>query len=304
MNLLYVLLLLILLSHSVDGFHLSCKKWRYSQLYSAANDGDTITLEREAPVQTNQLKVIEISNESLEMYQDLVVDSCIFAINTFFDGKSTSASSSDIISSTLQWIRKGSKGMYVRNLIGGFRRVNYIIHSLTTTHSHSYFTLKECLNRLASPTSRLIVLADDDESRIFAIVELFYSQYWPSNTNESPILIFKIANLIVDKSVRRRGLAKYLISKCIEVARDTYQSPYVYLQVESDNHAAIQLYDQLGFQVPTHSPTHLPTHSPTHSPTRRFVMSRRKECLLIKVYHLLTYSLTHLLTLLRYKIST
>lgn len=134
MNLLYVLLL-CLLSHSVDGFQMSCKKWRYSRLSCAANDGDTITLNTAAPVQTNQLKIIEISNESLDMYEDLVVDSCIFAINTFFNSKSTSESSSDIISSTLQWIQKGTKGMYIRNLIGGFRRVNYIIHSLTATHS-------------------------------------------------------------------------------------------------------------------------------------------------------------------------
>ena len=45
------------------------------------------------------------------------------------------------------------------------------------------------------------------------------------------------------------GIAKYLISKCIDVARDTYQYPFVYLQVESDNTAALQLYEQLGFEV-------------------------------------------------------
>jgi ribosomal protein S18 acetylase RimI-like enzyme len=45
------------------------------------------------------------------------------------------------------------------------------------------------------------------------------------------------------------GIAKYLISKCIDVARDAYQCPFVYLQVESDNVAALQLYDRLGFEV-------------------------------------------------------
>lgn len=204
-------LLLILLVSCIEGFYPSVRTRKNSRFSTAGKDSGTLISDTSTiTMQNNQLKVIEIRNDTIDIYRDLVIDSCIFAINTFFNSKSTEISDS-IVTKTLQWVQNGTKYFYIRRLVSNFHRVRqYSLPCLVITII--IIICKECLGRLAVSSSRLLVLADSDESRIFAIVELFLSQYYPSNSDEPPLPIFKIANLIVDKSVRRRGELTHVIA--------------------------------------------------------------------------------------------
>jgi len=103
-------------------------RWN-ARLSSAAKDGDTLIVDSpvaaavSVPLQNNQMKIIEISSDTLDIYQDLVIDSCIFAINTFFNSKSIE-SNGNIVINAVRWAQKRAKNVYIRNLVGNFRRVS------------------------------------------------------------------------------------------------------------------------------------------------------------------------------------
>lgn len=59
---------------------------------------------------------------------------------------------------------------------------------------------------------------------------------------------YLIANIAVEKYHRRKGVAKELISKALELAEGRGAS-YAMLEVRESNQAAIQLYKQLGFRI-------------------------------------------------------
>ena len=119
----FLVLLLLLSSCIVEGFYPTIRSRARSRLFNAVKDSGTLISDTTAiKVQNNQLKVIEIRNDTIDIYRDLVIDSCIFAINTFFNSKATEIND-NIITKTLQWVQNGTKYFYIRSLVSNFHWV-------------------------------------------------------------------------------------------------------------------------------------------------------------------------------------
>ncbi len=65
---------------------------------------------------------------------------------------------------------------------------------------------------------------------------------WP-DTPDCPF----ITDLFTDLRFRRQGIARVLVARCLAIAGGTSR-PEVALRVESENEAAVRLYESLGFR--------------------------------------------------------
>ena len=86
-------------------------------------------------------------------------------------------------------------------------------------------------------------------SLIILNAELFHSGYTPELCESD----FYISLVVVDEKHRGKGLGKKLIQKAIEVADEKGCTKAV-LDVDSDNGAAIALYEKLGFTMKYENP--------------------------------------------------
>ncbi len=120
---LWFFVLLLLLSCVVEGFYPPIRSRTSSRLFNAGKDSGTLISDTATiTMQNNQLKVIEIRNDTIDIYRDLVIDSCIFAINTFFNSKATEIND-NMLTKALQWVQNGTKYFYIRSLVSNFHRV-------------------------------------------------------------------------------------------------------------------------------------------------------------------------------------
>jgi|APSaa5957512622_1039677.scaffolds.fasta_scaffold02512_6 ribosomal protein S18 acetylase RimI-like enzyme len=65
---------------------------------------------------------------------------------------------------------------------------------------------------------------------------------------------FLLANIAVHPAHRRKGIARYLTQKGMAYVRQR-GAKSIWLHVEEDNHGAIKLYENLGFEIKTHRTT-------------------------------------------------
>ena len=64
---------------------------------------------------------------------------------------------------------------------------------------------------------------------------------------------YLIANIAVSKKHRRKGLARRLVTKALELAEGR-GAAYAVLEVRESNHGAIRLYESLGFRFVKRNP--------------------------------------------------
>mmetsp|Transcript_22291 Transcript_22291/g.37291 ORF Transcript_22291/g.37291 Transcript_22291/m.37291 type:complete len:318 (+) Transcript_22291:95-1048(+) len=157
--------------------------------------------------------------DELEDATDIVVDS---HYKSPMKSVQALASRNKFLSSLTTPVDDHHRAVLRKKIIDGFYARSYRrLHSPSLTLNHE---------------SLILVAHEKSTNILVGVVEIYPTQ--PETY---------LCNLAVDRGYRRRGLAKALCVYAERVSKHAWLRPVIALQVRRSNHAAVQLYERLGY---------------------------------------------------------